>query len=224
MEYQIELARRYGRTNIILLTGHLGEVVEDYFDDGSRWGVSIHYHRETTPLGTAGALKEIEDRLDDDFLVFYGDTIMDVDLSALAGFHAEHRPVATLVVHPNSHPYDSDLLELGRDQRIVAFHAKPRSDDRCYGNCANAALYVISRKLLHDVCRGECADLGKKCVSPRTRSWSAALGLLNGGVHQGHRHAGEASRSRARRCVGQGRPTEPLASTRVPFSSIATAC
>ena len=161
LEYQIELVRRYGFTNILLLTGHLGEIIEDYFRDGDALGVSIRYHRESAPLGTAGALKEIEDRLDDDFFVFYGDTILDVDLHALARFHAERRSFTTLVVHPNNHPCDSDLLELGEDGRIVAFHPKPRAPERYYGNCANAALYVMSRGLLRHIRKGRCADLGR---------------------------------------------------------------
>jgi mannose-1-phosphate guanylyltransferase / phosphomannomutase len=166
LEHQIELARRYGCTDVILLTGHLGEVVESHFGDGSDWGVSIRYHREVSPLGTAGALKEIEHLLDDDFLVFYGDTILDVDLDALVRFHVERRSSATPAVHPNDHPHDSDLLELDIDRRIIAFHPKPHDPGRYFGNCANAALYAMSRALLRHVERGRCADLGKD-VFPR---------------------------------------------------------
>ena len=161
LEHQIELARRYGATDVILLTGHLGEVIEGYFGDGRAWGVSIRYHREDVPLGTAGALKEVEDWLADDFLVFYGDTLMDLDLHRLTAAHFERGGIATLVVHPNHHPHDSDLVEAARDGRIVAFHAKPHDLGRYYHNCANAALYVLSRRLLQSIRRGEYADLGK---------------------------------------------------------------
>ena len=87
-------------------------MIENHFGDGREWGVSIRYCRESSPLGTAGALKEIEDCLGDDFLVFYGDMVMNVDLGELARFHARHKPLATLVVHPNNHPEESDLVEL----------------------------------------------------------------------------------------------------------------
>ncbi len=161
LEHQIELARRFGFNQIVLLTGHLGEVVENYFGDGSRHGVSIRYHRETEPLGTAGALKQIEPLLNDHFLVFYGDTIMDVDLDAMMRFHTRRRAAATLAVHPNDHPHDSDLLEVADDGRIVAFHAKPHDPARYYGNCANAALYAMSRDLLRCIPPNRRLDLGR---------------------------------------------------------------
>jgi D,D-heptose 1,7-bisphosphate phosphatase len=178
LEHQIELARRYGCADVLLLTGHLGEVIEAYFGDGSDRGISICYHREAAPLGTAGALKEIENQLDDDFLVFYGDTIMDVDLDALMRFHLEGRASATLAVHPNDHPQDSDLLELGDDRRVVAFHAKPHATDRYFGNCANAALYRMSRSLLRHVEKGRCADLGKDIFPRAVASGETLLGYL----------------------------------------------
>ncbi len=161
LEHQIDLARRYGAADVIVLTGHLGEVIEACFRDGRDRGVSIRYHRESEPLGTAGALKEVEDWLADDFLVFYGDTLMDLDLNRLTRVHFEGRPSATLVVHPNHHPYDSDLVEPGKDGRIVAFHPKPHDAGKFYHNCANAGLYVLSRDLLQFIRAGEYADLGK---------------------------------------------------------------
>ncbi len=161
LEYQLELARRCGADEAILLTGYLGQVIEEHFRDEKAWGMRIRCHREDTPLGTAGALKEIEDWLDDDFLVFYGDTIMDLDLGRLWHFHQQHHPLATLVVHPNSHPQDSDLLELDAAGRVVAFHPKPRCPETCYRNLANAALYVLARPLLGQVQRGQSADLGR---------------------------------------------------------------
>jgi len=161
LQYQIELARRFQCTEILLLTGHLGETIEDHFGDGSDWGVHIQYHREDRPLGTAGALREVEDRLADDFLVFYGDIVMDVDLDALGAFHAERRPLATLVVHPNNHPYDSDLLEIDEEGRVVAFHPKPHDPQRYYRNLVNAALYVLSPDILRQIPKGRFADLGR---------------------------------------------------------------
>jgi histidinol-phosphate phosphatase family protein len=161
LEYQIELARACGFAELILLTGHLNKVIEDHFRDGRDWGVSIRYCRESSPLGTAGALKEIEDVLGDDFLVFYGDMVMNVDLAELARFHARHQPLATLVVHPNNHPEESDLVELDATGRVKAFHPKPRTGKHYYRNCANSALYVISRGLLRFIPKGQAADLGR---------------------------------------------------------------
>jgi len=70
LEYQIDLAKRYGYTEIVLIIGHLGEKIQDYFGDGSKWGVKISYYIETIPLGTAGAIAELADLLTDVFLCF----------------------------------------------------------------------------------------------------------------------------------------------------------
>ncbi len=161
LEHQIELARRYGAADIILLTGHLGETIEDYFHHGRAWGVSIRYHRQAAPLGTAGALKEVEDWLADDFLVFHGDTLMDLDLNRLARAHLQRRAAATLVVHPTPQPCLGDLVEADKEGRISALHARPHDPGRFYHNCADAALHVLSRGLLQSIRRGAYADLGK---------------------------------------------------------------
>ena len=61
LEYQIELAKRYGFTDILLIIGYLGDKIRSYFGNGDQRGVHIEYHEETIPLGTAGALAELKD-------------------------------------------------------------------------------------------------------------------------------------------------------------------
>lgn len=116
LERQIELAKTYGFDEIFILSGHLAHVISDYFGDGSRWGIKIHHIVEDKPLGTAGALKLIENKLAENFMVIYGDVVMDFDMQAMLAFANQMPAVATLLVHPNNHPYDSDLLqiEIGR--------------------------------------------------------------------------------------------------------------
>ncbi len=161
LEHQIELARRYNFTDIRILTGHLGEVIEEYFGGGGRWGVEIRYSREREPLGTAGAVREIAEHLNDEFLVFYGDVMMDVDLGAFLRFHHRHHALASIAVHPNDHPYDSDLVEVGPDDRVTAIHSKPHSSDALHRNLVSAALYVLSPQILQDVARGKLCDFGR---------------------------------------------------------------
>ncbi len=176
LEHQIELARRSGCTEIILLTGHLGQVIEEHFGDGARWDVRIRYHREATALGTAGALKAIQGWLDDDFLVFYADIVMNVDLAALVAFHCQRNALGTLVVHPNSHPYDSDLLEIDAQGRIIAFHPKPHDGNGRFRNLVNAALYVLSPEALRHIPAGRFADLGRDVFPEIVRSGGALYG------------------------------------------------
>ena len=161
LEHQIDLAARYHCRDIIMLTGYMGEKIENYFGDGTERRVNIRYQHENAPLGTAGAIKSVEDWLRGDFLVFYGDTIMDLDLKSLMTFHAEKGPLATLVTHPNSHPHDSDLLEVGEDSRVIAFWPKPRDPSRYYRNMANAALCILSPQVLRYIPKGQFSDLGR---------------------------------------------------------------
>lgn len=161
LEHQIVLAERYGFTDIHILTGHLGETIEEYFGDGAAWGVQIGYTREDAPLGTAGAVSQLSDLLTEDFLVFYGDVMMDVDLAALTGFHRKHGQIATIVVHPNDHPYDSDLVETSTDDRVVAFHSKPHPAGALHRNLVSAALYCMSPRVLQHVPLLTLSDFGK---------------------------------------------------------------
>ena len=110
LEYEIEMALRYGYMDFIFIIGYMGEQIEAYFGDGRKWGVNIEYFKEDKPLGTAGALGNLKDQLTEDFFVFYGDTVMDFDMNAMQEYHKKKKADATLFVHPNDHPYDSDIV------------------------------------------------------------------------------------------------------------------
>lgn len=161
LEYQIELAKRYGFTDIILIIGHLGEVIQNYFGDGSKWEVSISYYAETAPLGTSGALPELKANLKDDFFVFYGDTIMDIALDQFLAFHQKKQSKASLFLHPNDHPHDSDLVALDDNNRITHFYSKPHPVDFVGRNLVNAALYILSPEIIDFIPVNEKTDFGK---------------------------------------------------------------
>jgi D,D-heptose 1,7-bisphosphate phosphatase len=178
LEYQIELAKRYGFTDFLFLTGHLGHKIEEYFGDGSSRGVSIEYYREKEPLGTAGAFAEVKDKLTSDFFVFYGDTVMDFDMQKMLDFHESHQSEATLFLHPNDHPYDSDLVDIDENSRISKFLPKPR-DDGYYRNLVNAALYIFSPSILSYIKAGEKSDFGKDIFPTALASGVAMFGYIS---------------------------------------------
>ncbi len=145
IEHQVLLARKHGIGDILILTGYGAEYIERYFGDGSAWGVRIDYQRELEPLGTAGALLDARHKLEDTFVVMYGDTMVNVDLQKLIASHSAGAS-ATLLVHPNDHPQDSDLVEMNERNEIVAFHPYPHAADANLQNLVNAALYVFSKQ------------------------------------------------------------------------------
>lgn len=159
LEWQIENLKACGLTDITLVTGHLGHIIKEYFQDGSKQGVNISYFEETTPLGTAGALFKMD--LKEDFLLMCGDVIVDVDFTRFIEFHRKHQAWASLMVHPNGHPYDSSLLvtEILPPQepgglpidthRVVKWMNK--EDERLYyKNRVNAGIEIISPALLKE--------------------------------------------------------------------------
>lgn len=166
LEYQIELVKRYDLDDIIILTGYMEDLIRDYFKDGKTWGLNIHYNSDPFPLGTAGAVKRIEQELTEDFILFYGDTIMDIDLHSLVQFHQEKDSTATLVVHPNDHPHDSDLLDIDKHNRVTAFYSKPYDQETYHRNLANAALYILTPEIFVYIEKDTFSDFGKD-IFPR---------------------------------------------------------
>ncbi len=178
LEHQIELAKRYGFRDIHILTGHLGHAIEEYVGDGSRWDVAIRCTREQEPLGTAGAVRQIADFLTEDFLVFYGDVMMDVDLDSFVRFHRQFKPMASIMVHPNDHPYDSDLVEATPDDRVIAIHNKPHAVGALHRNLVSAALYCLSPRILRQVEPGAFADFGRN-IFPQCLARGADIRAYN---------------------------------------------
>ncbi len=166
LERQIEMACRQGFTEITLLIGHLGDLIKDYFGDGSQWGVHIDYYHERTPLGTAGALAEIRHLLTEDYFVFYGDTVMDIDMACMLEFHRQRHADATLYLHPNDHPYDSDLVVTSPDGRVTSFLHKPHPEGSVYHNLVNAALFIFSPRVTETIARGVKSHI-EKDILPR---------------------------------------------------------
>lgn len=151
LEYEVELAKRYGFTEFLFIIGYLGDQIENYFGDGSQWGVHIDYFKEEKPLGTAGALGLLKEQLTDDFFVFYGDTVTDFDMQAMLAFHKSKQADATLFVHPNDHPYDSDIVEMDSEGRVKGFCHKPHPEGFVSHNVVNAALFIFSPKVLEQI-------------------------------------------------------------------------
>lgn len=160
LEYQIENLKACGLTDIIIVIGHLGNVIQDYFGNGEKFGVKIEYFVEDYPLGTAGALFKMP-QLTEDFLLLCGDVVIDIDFNRFIAFHQEKKAWASLMVHPNGHPYDSSLLvteiippvEKGGcpvdTHRVIRWMAK--EDERLYyKNRVNAGIEIISPELLKE--------------------------------------------------------------------------
>lgn len=148
LEFQLELLARHGIRRATLLCGLGAEAIRAFCGSGSRWGLELTCIDEVAPLGTAGAVIAALDRLPGEFLVLYGDTMVNVDLRRFCAAHTASRAHATLLLHPNDHPWDSDLVETDEQGRVIAIHAYPHSEGAVLPNRVNAALYVMKRSSL----------------------------------------------------------------------------
>ena len=167
--YQVELAKRYGFVEFIFIIGYLGEQIEQYFGDGAKWEVKISYYKETQALGTAGALTYMKEDLQEDFFVFYGDIVMDIDMEKMLSYHLENKSDATLLIHPNDHPYDSDIVEVEENGRVKKICNKPHPAGFISRNLVNAALFIFSPKVLNHIETGVKSHIEKdvlpKCLN-----------------------------------------------------------
>jgi histidinol-phosphate phosphatase family protein len=162
LEHQIEMCIRHGFTRIALLVHYASDVIRDHFGDGSRFGVELTYCVETDARGTAGALRDALPAMASRFIVLYGDTYADVNLRALWDDHSRSGASGTLLLHPNDHPHDSDLVEVDGQLRVVAVRPYPHPEGAVYANLVNAALYVLEREGLAEAILAEGrSDLAK---------------------------------------------------------------
>lgn len=166
LEHEIECLRKQGFTDIILTVSHLGSVIMDYFQDGSKFGVHIEYYFEKEPLGNAGALFKIKEKLTEDFLLLNADAMFDVDFNRFVDFHKRHNALVTLFTHPNSHPYDSGLIISNEHNQVEKWLAKEDERPMYYKNRVNAGLHVISPEVLNQVINTQKIDLDRQLLKP----------------------------------------------------------
>jgi D,D-heptose 1,7-bisphosphate phosphatase len=169
LEHQLNCLKKNGLCEIIIVIGHLGQQIKEYFGDGASFGCAISYYTEAEPLGTAGALYRLE-YLRGDFILLNGDLVFDLDFSRMIAFHREKKAWATLAVHPNSHPYDSALIISGADNRVTGW--LNREDKRLwYKNQVNAGIHILSADLLKNYPQTrEKVDLDRDILKPSIQS------------------------------------------------------
>ena len=148
LEHQVELAKKYGFTDLIFFVHFRADLIEKHFGDGKKFGVQIRYVLEKEPLGTAGAVLAGIENLAERFVVLYGDTMVNVDLQRIWNTHEKAKAAATLLLHPNDHPFDSDLVEIDSNSFVTAFHNRPHAGNVWRQNLVNAGLYVLEKNSL----------------------------------------------------------------------------
>lgn len=139
----------FGITDIVISTGHLAELIETYFGNGSRWGVKLRYVRENAPLNTAGALKLVQN-CNQDFLVMNGDILTNLDYRALFNRHRSMKVMATVATRIRESKIDFGVVEHDREGMLVGYREKP-----VYTFPVSMGVYVLNRRCQDLIAEGE---------------------------------------------------------------------
>jgi D-glycero-D-manno-heptose 1,7-bisphosphate phosphatase len=169
LEREIETLVSQGFTEIIITVSHLAQRIIDYFGDGSgispatgeHFNCHITYYIEETPLGNAGALWKIYERLSDTFLLLNADSLFDIDFNRIVKYHTDHSALVTLFTHPNSHPYDSGLIIADNNHIVTDWLTKEDVRPEYYNNRVNAGLHVMSKEALDRAAEISGLDIDK---------------------------------------------------------------
>lgn len=149
LEREIRSLASQGFKDLILTVGYLADKIMSYFGDGSQLGVTIDYFVEETPLGNAGALFQLRNKIGNEpFFLLNADAAFDVDFNRMLAFHKKQGGLVTLFTHPNSHPYDSGLIIADKDGQVEKWLSKEDERPQWYNNRVNAGLHIIDPSVL----------------------------------------------------------------------------
>ena len=177
MEHIVEMLAKNGVNEIMVNLYYLGDQIRDYFQDGDKWGVKIHYSPEDRLWGDAGSVKRCEDFFDEDtFIVVGGDDLADVDLKRLVRFHEEKKALATIALSLVDDPSEYGIACLNNRRRITRFLEKPRGVD-VPSRKANTGMYVFDRRVLEMIPAGEFVRARLPALPTTHRTGSPVLWL-----------------------------------------------
>lgn len=158
LEHLIVWLKKQKFTDIFLCLGHGAEEITEYFGDGARWRVRLIYQIEKNARGTAGAVRDLGEKIEEDLLVVYGDLFVEMDCGKLLDFHASHDGLATMVIRKTDHPEDSDLVNVDGENRILKIG---RREGGVEGDLGCAAMWVVRKQLLSDVPADGVSDFAR---------------------------------------------------------------
>lgn len=165
LEYLLELLKENGFTKFLLLVGHKKESIIEYFQDGSRFGVQIAYSIEKEPKGTAGALFNAWDLLQDEFLLVNGDTFFDVQYDILRKFVSEMHASAVVVLRYSRDTLRYGFVDIDDDYKVKNFIEKGQLPVGRIDGYINGGIYYFKKTILEQFYR----NFGDKSVSLETQ-------------------------------------------------------
>ena len=147
LEHMLDSLASHDVTEVIITVSYLSDKIRDHFGDNGYSNMNIHYVLEENPLGTAGAVKNVENLLDDTFLVLNGDIFTNLDISNMLFFHQNANSKATLFLKEVSDPSQFGVVEMKDDGYIEKFIEKPNPGET-NSNWINGGVYILEPDIL----------------------------------------------------------------------------
>lgn len=153
LEHIIKRARSQGFNHFIIAINYLGQVIEDYFKDGQKFGVKIEYLHEDAPLGTAGALSLLSDKPERAFIVTNGDVITDINYSDFLEYHTVQNAAATVAVHTHEFQIPYGVVQIN-GLEVESYEEKP-----IVSSFINAGVYALDPDILDFITEPKFRDM-----------------------------------------------------------------
>ncbi|MFH1664005.1 MAG: sugar phosphate nucleotidyltransferase [archaeon] len=175
LEYVIQLLAKYEIKNAVIALGYKGEQIKDYFGNGEKFGLNIEYVTEKEPMGTGGPLKLAKNLLTDEFLMFNGDNLTNINLNDMYDFHKKNNAFATIALSSVKEPKNFGVIEL-EGNKITQFMEKP-SDPK--SNLINSGAYILKPEVIDLIPKG--FSLIEKDVFPKLSEEGKLFGYVYNG-------------------------------------------
>ena len=164
LEHNILLLKKYGILDICITLHYKGDVIKNYFKDGSKWGVNINYSFENELLGTSGALKNVGSFFNDEksFFVIYGDNYTSINLDEILTVHKKTKPIATIAMFDTQKSLNSGIaggvIKIDEENNILCFIEGKGNGLNGY---VNAGIYILEHEILSKIPDKFPSDFGK---------------------------------------------------------------
>jgi mannose-1-phosphate guanylyltransferase/phosphomannomutase len=154
LQIMLDNLKFHGIQEIIMTIGYLPDRIKEYFEDGRHMDMSIEYVLEESPMGTAGAVKNVESSLDGTFLVLNGDIVTDLDLESMIKFHRENESKVTIFLNEVEDTSSFGVVEIDATAKVIRFLEKPEPGETD-SKRINGGIYLIEPDIMDQVPVGE---------------------------------------------------------------------
>ncbi len=191
LEHLIDWVRKNGIKSIVLCVSYLRKSIEDYFEDGKRFGVNIEYAVSNKPLATAGQLKTAEEFVDDTFVCLYGDSIFNFSLRNMVKQHLKKKSFVTISLNEYKTRLPYGVIETSKNGKVTSWIEKPEIKAN-----VNMGCYVFEPQILQYIPKNKpygMDDVVRKAIQKKklVNSFITKNGFIDIGNKAAYRKASQ---------------------------------